>query len=200
VKAAFAYWDKRIAPVFDTARLLCVIETESGRIIKKASLTLADEQTAQRALALAEVGIDELICGAVSKGQQALIAAYGIRVFPFISGELSEVIQAWLDGRLERNVFSMPGCCRRRSAGTAIRTGNDQEAITMNGRGRGMGQGTGGGYRQGGRKIGRMGGPFKAGPEGSCVCAQCGHAEPHEAGVPCTGLKCPKCGAPMTRQ
>ncbi|MBN2157080.1 MAG: hypothetical protein JW776_13635 [Candidatus Lokiarchaeota archaeon] len=51
--------------------------------------------------------------------------------------------------------------------------------------------------RRGGR--GRMGGPYAAGPEGSCICPNCKHQIPHKAGVPCNNQKCPKCGATMTR-
>jgi len=59
------------------------------------------------------------------------------------------------------------------------------------GRGRGRGQGGG-----------RMGGPFAAGPGGSCVCTNpdCGHAMVHVAGQPCYQVKCPKCGSPMIRK
>lgn len=200
MKAAFAYWDKRIAPVFDTARLIHVVESESGKIINEVALTLTDDQPAQRALGLAEIGVNELVCGAVSVGQQALITAYGIRVFPFISGDLRKVIQAWLDGKLERDIFAMPGCCRRRSKGPSQQTGSTQEVCVMNGRGRGMGQGGGKGRGQGSQGPGRMGGPLTAGPGGTCVCPQCGHAEPHDPGIPCTGRKCSKCGATMVRQ
>ena len=45
---------------------------------------------------------------------------------------------------------------------------------------------------------GRMGG-FAAGPLGECVCPKCKHKVPHERGVPCYRMKCPKCGASMTR-
>jgi len=62
------------------------------------------------------------------------------------------------------------------------------------GRGRGSGRGLG---RGGGR--GRMGGPFAAGPEGSCICPNCGHKITHSAGVPCYTLRCEKCGNPMVR-
>jgi hypothetical protein len=55
--------------------------------------------------------------------------------------------------------------------------------------------GFGGG--RGGR--GRMGG-FGAGPGGECVCTGCGHTVPHQRGVPCYQMKCPKCGSPMTRR
>jgi len=51
-----------------------------------------------------------------------------------------------------------------------------------------------------GRGRGRMGGPFAAGPGGECVCIKCGHAVPHQRGVPCYQMKCPKCGSSMTRR
>ena len=62
--------------------------------------------------------------------------------------------------------------------------------------GRGGGRGAGGG----GARGGRMGGPAAAGPEGACVCPQCGHRVAHRRGVPCTENACPKCGARMVRE
>jgi len=59
-----------------------------------------------------------------------------------------------------------------------------------------MGSGAGMG-RGGGR--GRMGG-FGLGPGGECVCPNCGARAPHPRGTPCYQMKCPKCGAAMTRQ
>lgn len=68
----------------------------------------------------------------------------------------------------------------------------------MKGR-RGIRIGQGGGQGQG-QGLGRMGGPKAAGPAGFCVCPQCGQRLPHERGVPCSGQKCPGCGAAMTRE
>ncbi len=61
----------------------------------------------------------------------------------------------------------------------------------MGGGGMGMGQGRGTGR-------GRMGG-FAMGPGGNCVCPSCGKSVPHQQGVPCTQVKCPACGAAMSR-
>ncbi len=47
---------------------------------------------------------------------------------------------------------------------------------------------------------GRMGGPYSAGPGGVCKCPECGHEQKHEAGKPCTEIKCVKCGAAMARK
>ncbi|MFH1510874.1 MAG: DUF134 domain-containing protein [Candidatus Woesearchaeota archaeon] len=46
---------------------------------------------------------------------------------------------------------------------------------------------------------GRMGGPFAAGPGGTCVCPNCGFETQHIRGQPCSQRKCPKCGNLMTR-
>jgi hypothetical protein len=32
------------------------------------------------------------------------------------------------------------------------------------------------------------------------VCPNCGERSAHQAGTPCYDQKCPKCGAPMTRE
>lgn len=55
------------------------------------------------------------------------------------------------------------------------------------GRGRGFGKGAGGGNRPG------------SGPGGNCVCPNCGHTLPHERGVPCYSVNCPRCGTKMMK-
>jgi len=58
--------------------------------------------------------------------------------------------------------------------------------------GRGMGQGRGRG-RMGGNRPG-------AGPGGNCLCPSCGAKVPHQAGIPCYAMNCPKCGTRMVRE
>lgn len=52
----------------------------------------------------------------------------------------------------------------------------------MNGRG-----------RLGGNKAG-------AGPNGKCICPQCGKEVEHRRGEPCYRMRCPKCGHTMLRK
>jgi predicted Fe-Mo cluster-binding NifX family protein len=63
---------------------------------------------------LVELGVGTLVCGAISRPLHDMVASQGIRVVPFVTGDLDKVVQAWLNGELARDAFCMPGCCRRR--------------------------------------------------------------------------------------
>jgi len=70
--------------------------------------------------------------------------------------------------------------------------------------GKGPGTGRGAGRRdtagKNSSRLGRMGGNRAgAGPGGDCICPSCGTNAPHQVGVPCNQVKCPKCGANMAR-
>lgn len=214
VKAAFASWNDRIAPVFDVAQWIQLVETDTGQIINQNRASVAGETPSQKASRLAELEVGILVCGAISRPMQAVITAYGIEVIPFIAGNLQEVIQAWLCGKLAgSNEYLMPGCKgaggrrAQKNHGTKwsqnMKSGN-QRGKGGSGRGKGSGRSMGRqskGARQG--QGGRSGRTADTGPVtsfGTCVCPQCGYQEPHERSIPCMQKKCVQCGAVMTRQ
>jgi cation diffusion facilitator family transporter len=38
------------------------------------------------------------------------------------------------------------------------------------------------------------------GPQGDCVCPECGYSLKHEKGIPCSQMKCPRCKIPLERK
>lgn len=113
MRTAFAQLNDRIAPVFDAAHQIWVVETESGRILHQWSAVLSEGLMLEKALQLAALKIDTLVCGAISRPLEAMTAGYGIRVVSFVAGDLREVVTAWYQGRLGTAAFAMPGCRSR---------------------------------------------------------------------------------------
>ena len=65
---------------------------------------------------------------------------------------------------------------------------------------RGNGSGPLGGGSGMGRGMGRGAGNRQGiGPGGDCICPTCGMKVLHQAGIPCSSMSCPKCGARMVR-
>ncbi len=200
MKAAFAHWDGRIAPVFDTAGRVRIIEVQAGRIVGEAHETLPEDAPAQKALRLAGLEIDTLVCGAISRTLYGMITAYGIQVIPFVAGDLGEVVAAWQAGTLEHDAFAMPGCCGRGRRWFGGRNQGFPEEVVVDGRGRGRAMAGGVSGRGRGRWSGFAGATFAVGTSGYCLCPQCGREEPHEPGVPCVEKACPACGTAMVRK
>lgn len=203
MKAAFSTWDNRIAPVFDASNQIRLVEVESGKVVRSEQDALPEDLPVQKALRLAELKIDVLVCGAISRAMHDIVISYGIRIIPFVSGALDEIVQALVSGQSDWTSFSMPGCMGgggRRSRGAG---GFFQEEGFMGRRGaggRGMGAGGSGGGRRSktggyGQGAGRM-----AGVSGDCVCQKCGQRQVHQRGVPCFEMRCPACGTPMVRE
>lgn len=114
MKIAVPDWEGRVSPVFDVAKQVLLVdlggEDNGGRYTE----SLGSLGPHDRARRLAELGVNVLVCGAISWPLEALLAACGIRVIPLVCGEVDEVVRAFRDGTLENERFVMPGCCRKR--------------------------------------------------------------------------------------
>lgn len=114
MKTAFSNWNQRIAPVFDTAQFLSLVEAAGGQITGESSHDLTAMALGHKIDWLLQQGVGTLVCGAVSRLLQEQLEAAGIQVISFVAGDLEEVRQAYFAGTLDRAVFRMPGCCGRR--------------------------------------------------------------------------------------
>ncbi len=169
-KTAFAVWMNRIAPVMDVAGTVCIVEADEVGNPERKLRALPGDHPSGMALLLKDMGVEALVCGAVSNGLLMLLESQGIEVVPFVAGDLETVIRAWFEDRLPDNALLMPGC---------------------GGSGR-FGKGGGGPMGNGRKRLGR--------PACNCVCPSCGHREPHVRGIPCVKMQCAACGAEMVRE
>ena len=110
MKLALSVWENRISPVFDCAQTLLVVDMNRGMVSGKSVEPFGDESPFFRATRLSELGVEVLICGAVSDAFANIIETYGIRILSFIAGGVDEVLHAYLTGGLHNAKFRMPGC------------------------------------------------------------------------------------------
>jgi predicted Fe-Mo cluster-binding NifX family protein len=111
---ALSIWNNRIAPVFDVARRLRLLTVENSQITAATDVASVEESLQAKVTQLGECKVRILICGAISRELEAMIAGSGIQVIPFTAGEATAVANDWLSGQLlKSDHYLMPGCCRR---------------------------------------------------------------------------------------
>ena len=104
----------RVSPVFDVAARLTVVHLRDHSELDRREVTLFESQPAGITRSLIELGVEVLICGAISQMLHAALSQAGVRVISQICGDVEAVIHAYRTGKLGAPEFRMPGCCGRR--------------------------------------------------------------------------------------
>lgn len=110
MKIAIPVWQDRISPVFDSSRRLLVVDVIDRKISLRNEVDIGGESQ-ERVRRLSELSADLLICGAISEPLAEQVVAAGIRLIPFIAGEVEDILRAYIESRLPSPEFLMPGCC-----------------------------------------------------------------------------------------
>ena len=114
MKIGITVWKNRISPLFDSAQMLLIAEIKNGTITGKHYEPFHLDFPSSKAIRIYNLGVRVVICGAVSHFLANMIEAYGIRIIPFVAGDVNKVIDAYLKGNLPTQKFQMPGCGIRR--------------------------------------------------------------------------------------
>jgi predicted Fe-Mo cluster-binding NifX family protein len=110
MKLAIPIYNDNISNVFDFAHKLLLVDIENGKEANRSEVALENQFLPQRAGQLKNLGVDILICGAISRVLANIVITSGIQVLPYVTGEVDDVLQAYLTGQLVKPEFSMPGC------------------------------------------------------------------------------------------
>jgi predicted Fe-Mo cluster-binding NifX family protein len=110
VRVAIPVWNQRVSPVLDTAKTLMIVNVEGNREVDRTEAPLRDKSLVLRCSHIRDLNIQTLLCGAVSQPLFEMLTAAGIKILPWISGQVEEVLGAYLSGSLTHPRFHMPGC------------------------------------------------------------------------------------------
>ncbi|MBZ5630250.1 MAG: hypothetical protein LAO06_15430 [Acidobacteriia bacterium] len=109
MKLAIPVACSRVSNAFDFARHLLLVDYTDGREVSRTELALEEELPLNRTRRLLALGVNVLVCGAISRFMAEHVVSLGIEVIPFVSGSVSEVLDAYLKGDLESARFLMAG-------------------------------------------------------------------------------------------
>jgi len=115
LRIAVPIWNGRVSPVFDVSTRVVMVEDGEGCPVRKEE-SIPDDPVAKTEK-LAGLGVKVLLCGAVSRHVAGMLDAKGIRVIPFLAGDVDQVLDAFFKGSLPSSDYAMPGCCGRRRGG-----------------------------------------------------------------------------------
>ena len=114
MKIALPIWNNRISPLFDTACMVLIWSVDGEGVGEREEHDLRGLHPQVRVRRIKELGADILICGAVSNPVAYLVERADIKLIPWVSGPVDEVIKAFRSGQLDRSRYFMPGCGRMR--------------------------------------------------------------------------------------
>jgi predicted Fe-Mo cluster-binding NifX family protein len=114
MKIAIPIWEDKVSPVFDTALRLLVVEIENMKEVSRFIYYIDEQDLNRKCQRVRNLGLDILICGAISHPYLHMLVASGLEVIEQISGPAEEVLEAYLEGNIFDTRFLMPGCKRYR--------------------------------------------------------------------------------------
>lgn len=136
MKIAVSEYQGRIAPVFDTCRRVIIfMHTPEGdsEIASEDWSTVGRHSRPDR---LVKLTVHTVLCGGISCWMNEQITLRGMTVIPWLSGTISEILQAYRHGNIFAPQYAMPGWagCRARSFG-AGESGRNQRCRIRSGKG-----------------------------------------------------------------
>ena len=110
MKIAIPIYNGSVSNVFDFAGKLLLVEIENDKESNRSEIALESPLLPQRVGQLKNLEVDTLVCGAISRVLAGMVTSSGIQVLPYVTGNINDVLQAYLNGQLAKPEFSMPGC------------------------------------------------------------------------------------------
>ena len=108
MKIAIPIWNNCVSSAFDFAHRLLLVDIKSGSETNRIEIALENDTIPQKAVRLKSLGVNVLICGAISRSLASQVAASGIEVLPYVLGPVDEILKAYLTDQLGQPKFAMP--------------------------------------------------------------------------------------------
>lgn len=109
IRVAIPIFRMRVSPVFDNCTRILIVDIETGREIDRTEIYLDALSLTERVTILRKSGVHAVICGAISDTLANMLSGAKLTLISDISGEIEQVLAAYLAESLDASRFLMPG-------------------------------------------------------------------------------------------
>ena len=113
MKVAIPRFGEDVAPCFEYSATIAIFTVKRRKIIDQVDFTLQSREAFDRLRLLRDQGVDALICGGVQAFYEDLLRAGGIHVISWVSGDVEDLVNHYLEGRLVAGAQGPPDARER---------------------------------------------------------------------------------------
>ena len=122
LKIAIPRFGEYVAPCLGAAATLGIYTVEQDVVVEQTNFPLESDRALDRVRLLRDQYVDVVICGGIQDRIEDIIRANGIRVFSWVSGNVEDLLHAFLRGELQTPAGDHADCTAARLHNTQGRS------------------------------------------------------------------------------
>ncbi len=101
MRIAIPRFQESVAPCFEHTSTVTIFTVHRKRILSQEDFVLKSREGLDRVRLLRDQNVDVLICGGLQESYENMLTARGIRVYSWVSGNVQDLLDQFLQGKLE---------------------------------------------------------------------------------------------------
>lgn len=101
MRIAVPIFGSRVSPRVDCASRILLVDVEEGAITKRWEESTESFQWRNLKLSIKQIGVNVMLCGGIRRCDFISLTGAGITVHPGLIGNVDDVLQAFLNGKIE---------------------------------------------------------------------------------------------------
>lgn len=117
MKVAIPRMGERVAPCFEYCATMAVFTVDGAEVVDQVDAVIASHDPFDRVRLLRDRQVDTIICGGVQEPYEEALRASGITVISWVAGDVDDLLDMFLRGRLVAGTGARGGAGRRGGPG-----------------------------------------------------------------------------------
>ncbi|MBI5489062.1 MAG: NifB/NifX family molybdenum-iron cluster-binding protein [Deltaproteobacteria bacterium] len=100
MKVAVPRFAEQVAPCFEYSATITIFSIRRHEVVEQQDFRLQSRDALDRVRLMRDQQVDTLICGGLHERVEQMLCASGIRVISWVAGEVDDLLNRYIDGRL----------------------------------------------------------------------------------------------------